>query len=167
MNHYYDITLTEHHTMNLPGQPCETREDYVFQTCVRRKLSDRFTFMSTMIRQSRLQRWHKSMTTVSFFSDQSTSSWTSQNTSPNVPNLQPRHLYRSLDDLALSLQICFFALNLLVAQVGLQTTLGPGQQAGQLLWHAGVQVSHQVFMQGLKLFPASTSCSTKRSTKKS
>ena len=87
MNHYYDITLTEHHTMNLPSQPCETRPDYVFQTCVRRKLSARFTFILTMIRQSSLQRWHKSMTIVSFFSDQSTSSWISpsQNTSPNSP----------------------------------------------------------------------------------
>ena len=34
--------------MNLPSQRCETRLDYVFQTCVREKLSTRLTFVFSM-----------------------------------------------------------------------------------------------------------------------
>ena len=48
MKHYYEVTLTEHQKINFPHRPCESKSDYVFQTCVREQLASRLTFRLTL-----------------------------------------------------------------------------------------------------------------------
>ena len=45
---YYDISLTEHHLLNRPEQPCEEQEDYDFLKCVKTSQAEFSTSMSRL-----------------------------------------------------------------------------------------------------------------------